>query len=123
MILNIKRREKILKDHPNLYKQYIYFDCGNGWLDIIEQLSNDIEKLIVKDLSTFTDEFFIPQCIEVKEKFGQLRFYMTIETAEMHELIENAIEKSQNTCEKCGERGRFTNIGWYKTRCKKHELE
>lgn len=58
-----------------------------------------------------------PRAMQVKEKFGTLRFYTTWETDEMSRLIEQAEEKSAVTCEDCGQPGQETNEGWVRTEC------
>lgn len=43
-----------------------------------------------------------PCAMQVEEKFGGLRFYITHGTDEMYELISKAEEKSCTICERCG---------------------
>jgi hypothetical protein len=43
-----------------------------------------------------------PEAFQVKEKYGTLRFYMSISTQEIEDLIEKAEEESETTCEYCG---------------------
>lgn len=61
-----------------------------------------------------------PPCraIQVKEKFGSLRFYMTSSTDEMEAAIEEAVEKSAVTCEECGKPGKILWGGWFYCRCR-----
>ena len=58
-----------------------------------------------------------PKAVQVKEKFGGLRFYMTCETDEIYELIEKAEALSCKTCEVCGEDGTRRPTSWIKTLC------
>ena len=58
-----------------------------------------------------------PRAVQVKEKFGTLRFYMTGETEEMSRLIHRAEERSAVTCEKCGKPGEYRDLGWAFTLC------
>lgn len=102
-----KRREKIVSDHPLLFRYRSYFACGDGWLDIIENLATKLETLIQnfkKENPNVSDDD-LPCCSDVKQKWGSLRFYMCGETPEMGQAIEEAEEASFNTCESCGKPG------------------
>lgn len=63
----------------------------------------------------------IPRASQVKEKFGGLRFYMTMATDEMFDFIEEAESKSTTICEVCGEPGKTFNDGWMVTLCENHK--
>ena len=84
---------------------------GNGWHDLIWELSEKLEPLIGD-----TD----CRAAQVKEKFGGLRFYMTSYTDTMHDIIHEYEEKSYITCEVCGEPGTTRRGGWIKTLCDEH---
>lgn len=65
---------------------------------------------------TYTGAY--PRAAQVKEKFGGLRFYMTIGTDEVYALIGKAEALSCKTCEECGEPGeKRTDLGWIYTLC------
>ena len=105
----------IPKRYPKLYKHNISFECHNGWADIIDQLSKDLEQLIDDDM-----EYCYP--VQVKEKYGSLRFYMSTETEEMSDLIEKAEDRSIHTCEICGAPGTLrSKFRWLFTRCERHK--
>jgi hypothetical protein len=53
----------------------------------------------------------------VKEKFGELRFYMTGYNDEIDKLIDAAEDLSARTCEICGQPGELRDIGWLYTWC------
>lgn len=115
--MNEERRNKIVDDHPLLFKHRTYFACGDGWLDIIERLADQIEPMLQK---VDKDDILIPSCADVKEKYGGLRFYMYFETKEMDELIYNAEKESRVTCEVSGMSGTMNNGPWYQTLCTEH---
>ena len=118
--MNNINKDKLLKDFPNLYKQYYLtpqetcmvwgFDCDDGWFNLIYKLSQDITKVN-------------PECeaSQVKQKFGGLRFYTDKANDKAYRLIEEAEEKSYKTCELCGAPGTLNDSGWIQCRCKKHE--
>jgi hypothetical protein len=66
------------------------------------------------------EEAKIPIVIQVKEKYGGLRFYVNGATDEQYALIRFAESMSYRTCEVCGDRGRSNSGGWITVRCKKH---
>jgi hypothetical protein len=53
----------------------------------------------------------------VKEKFGGLRFYMTCDTDEIFNLIQEAEALSYKTCEVCGKPGEERPSSWIHTLC------
>jgi hypothetical protein len=58
-----------------------------------------------------------PKAVQVKEKFGGLRFYMTYYVEEIEKLIDEAESKSYQTCERCGAPGKSREGGWILTLC------
>ncbi len=139
-----EKTEKMLADFPILYRQYTWdmtrtcmcwgFSHGNGWESIIRDLSTSINAIVEtmspKDTSCETcgseasgheeDHEFVPNfpvVVQVKEKFGTLRFYMDHATPEMNAMISKAEAKSAVTCEQCGETGSLRSGGWMRTLC------
>lgn len=108
----------LVKKYPKLYKHLNFFECGPGWYDIIDDLSSKLEKEIE---ALAKDGDGSSYAVQVKEKYGTLRFYVSLETEKMGDLIEQAEEKTQSTCEVCGKEGKLIGEGWMKVRCKKHE--
>lgn len=76
--------------------------CGDGWEPIVRWLSAAIERLIEQEAD---DEREFYRCIEVRERFGGLEFYMNDATDEMAKLIKIAISESYKVCEFCGSPG------------------
>jgi len=101
-----------------LFKKAKYFVIRK-----VDQLLYVLSKVwIYKKVPCECEEYrqFHPTASQVKEKFADLRFYMTCSTDEMEELIREAENKSEKTCEECGERGvSRNNSGWYVTLCEK----
>lgn len=60
--------------------------------------------------------------VQVKEKFGGLRFYVEREPLEVRRLIYAAMDESERTCEVCGETGEPVTraSGWRNTLCALH---
>jgi hypothetical protein len=132
--------KKLCEDFPELYSQRHGdirtaamcwgFDCGDGWEPIIRKLSAQLALLPIQTTA-----------IQVKEKFGTLRFYtsnwnknnLPIEEfghwcSIADACIEHACWISGQKCEECGEYGKVRTkggspYGWRKCVCKRHAAE
>lgn len=60
---------------------------------------------------------------QIKEKFGELRFYYAGGDEQVHGMVRMAECWAAYTCETCGERGQLRHGGWVRTLCDKHEAE
>jgi len=116
--------QKLYTDFPDLYEQRAWsiqescmpwgFECGDGWYDLIYQLS--------KDLMATCDKV---RAVQVKEKFGGLRFYYCFSEPvddeignKVNALIDKAEDDSYEICEWCGSRENVTQTeGWIVTLC------
>jgi hypothetical protein len=76
----------------------------------------------------YADKNGYPQLVaeQIKEKFGELRFYYRFEDKGEHKpeqyaflegVISFAETMSPYTCERCGEKGEINNRGWLSCRC------
>jgi hypothetical protein len=92
------------------------FECGDGWYELIRELCEELKEMI-PDAYEGEEEF---EVVQVKEKFGGLRFYTNWATEEMYEKIEEAEGKSFKICEDCGQPGRVRAGGWIRTLCDYH---
>ena len=105
------------------------FECDDGWFDIIWQLCESLEKenkRMIDELEPNDKTKLLLQkgepalfrVVQVKEKFGTLRFYTDLSSDGMEKLIRKAEKKSCITCEVCGKPGVLMARGyWYKTLC------
>jgi len=113
--------------YPNLYRDRHAsmqttcmcwgFSCGDGWYELIDELSAALEAEIVKLKESGIPTEQLPVAAQVKEKFGGLRCYVDNATEEMYKLIEAAEEKSFTICEYCGAPGKVRPGGWIRTLC------
>jgi len=114
----MKDYSDLTKKYPNLYAYNKSITCGPGWYALIDELSSKLEKMIIElDLPKYDR----PVATQIKEKYGTLRFYLSTETDEMSDAIEEADEKSETICEVCGKEGKLYDTGWYVVRCDKHK--
>jgi len=118
---------KLFNDFPDLYRgcnkpmteplMCFGFECGDGWFQIIYDLSSDLMRI------SRTKGYKPPVVVQVKEKFGGLRFYIDGCNEEFYNRIKKAEELSVITCEICGRKGKLRRGGWIQTLCDKHANE
>ena len=115
--MNEKNTKYLLETYPGLYSQYKLpmnqtcmcwgFECGDGWFDIVNNLSKKIAEIAPN-----------VEAVQVKEKFGGLRFYINGGNDDVYTLINNAEDLSYKTCEDCGSVENVTQTrGWIHTLC------
>lgn len=88
------------------------FACGDGWYPLIDTLS----KLITARAPDVV-------AVQVKEKFGSLRFYYEGGDDFCFGVDHMASQLSGITCEECGSPGSTFNTGWVVTCCDAHVPE
>ncbi len=103
--------DSLWKEYP-FFKDLPFFECGIGWFDLIKELCEKLNAMKPgKSLKV----------VQVKEKFGGLRFYVEGVSEEksekVYKLIAEAEEKSFTTCEYCGKPGKQSGKNWVKTLC------
>ena len=93
-----------------------WIEVDYGWAVLVKECH---EKLISIDPDY--------KLVQVKEKFGGLRFYFNpsipVYTRKMHDVIADVERRSFSICEICGEVGKLRKTlktNWYKTLCDKH---
>lgn len=150
--MNEANTEKLYADFPNLYRyrddnrsQMKYgFLVHDGWFNLIYQLSAAIEAEARKlGLDPNTDSW--PAALQVKEKYGQLKFYCAIgeqeselqpeqrgallslrplpNNAAIRTLIIEAEKQSLTICEVCGAPASLREDGWWRVTCDACEAE
>ena len=92
------------------------FGCahGDGWFFILDNLCRCIRSHV--EWRRKTDPDFYVKAVQVKEKFGTLRFYIDGGDAEVRGMIAAAECMSRNVCEITGDIGRIKGGGWWATR-------
>lgn len=94
------------------------FQHDDGWFSLVWRLCEDLEPLVAEFEVASGLNF---EVLQVKEKFGGLRFYVNCRKEEaIRRRIEAAIQESFHTCEVCGQLGRLRENGRIKTLCDKH---
>jgi len=128
--MNRQLTEKLWNECPLLYRDKneslinslipFGFEHMDGWYNIVYDLSLKLEALIMAMPDEGRANF---RAVQVKEKFGTLRFYMSGETDEMYKLISDAEDASAKTCEYCGKPGTLHTKGWWSTLCDECNVE
>jgi hypothetical protein len=112
------KSNQLIEIYPELFSNidprkpiYLFgIECGDGWFELLKELIIELKAICKKfDLVMCPDIFgneHIPlKVIQIKEKYGTLRFYMNWSTQEMDDAIDRAEVKSAVTCEMCGKPG------------------
>lgn len=96
------------------------FSHSDGWEKIIRKACEKIEPRIqqlIDEGQENEEEGLQWKAVQVKEKFGTLRFYFTTSDPIIDVAIKEAEKASAYTCEECGEPGNLRGKGWLYTAC------
>jgi len=116
----ICKLERLKDKYPELLKP-VSFECNHGWYFILDALLYAIEwrnrQLELEGKSKI-------EIVQIKEKFGGLRFYYDGQDQFIAGAVSVAEHLSETTCDMCGAPGKIRNGGkWIVTRCDFHYLE
>lgn len=124
-----QRYPKIFVDRHGDMKQTLMcwgFECGDGWFNIIDRLCSNIQHHV--DWAQLQKEKYgrgegctQVVAVQIKEKFGTLRFYTNGGNEQIYGMIRMAESMSAVTCEECGNPGATRSGGWVRTLCDAHE--
>lgn len=119
---DLMRRRAAKKGHAALVKwmtTHRNFDAPTDWL---VQQCHDIIALGAENL-VITPKVNHVYVAQIKEKFGELRFYYDGGDEYVGGLVSMAETWASHTCEVCGSSGTLRHGGWMRTLCDKHEAE
>jgi len=114
--MNEKLELVLVKKYPGMFQLDNGFECDDGWFKLIDRLSYDVYAHFRKTKSG-------NKVIQVKEKFGGLRYYLGKPDKEVQSFVDIAQESSFNICEICGDFGKLRFGGFVRTLCDKHAKE
>ena len=107
-------QQQLIEQFPKLITEELYIECGDGWYTLLRHMI----QLIDNERSSRDIECHI---LQIKEKLGGLRFYMTGGNYLTDGVIALGENMSLHICEVCGNAGDTVQKGgWIKTRCKQH---
>ena len=143
--MNHNLEQQLYNTHPELFLRNTKFpvsiDVGDGWFNIIDQLAycicssvnsakaelfsakqrepNNTTCIAAKQSNVDDAIAALPSVMQVKEKFGSLRFYYNCncETSRIDTFIEFAERMSLCTCDRCGVQGKLQRAGWMQVKC------
>lgn len=106
------------KPIENYDYEYIWLDdMPDGWRNAFGlQMCEELKQALNKQPQTFADTFKI---IQIKEKFGGLRFYTNWTTSEINEVISKYENMSYSICIRCGAPAKWITKGWISPFCDK----
>ena len=117
-----EKQEELFKRYPKIFHDLKWTECDDGWFDLIDSLCRVIQNEWDNHSYKMTEEEKAegqPIAVQVKEKFGGLRFY--IYGGDANEAIHGAIRMAESmsfkVCEGCGHPGHRQPGGWIKTLC------
>lgn len=90
------------------------FSVCDGWFDLIWNLSEAIQRELNKGDLRLREDFRV---VQVKEKFGGLRFYYEGGNKVISKFIQEAEGESYKLCESCGKPGEIQKTAWIVTLC------
>jgi len=121
--MNDKLEKELFEKYPKLFVQKDLsmqetcmcwgLECEKGWFWLLDNLCSCIQDYI--------DNNNKPQIevVQVKEKFGMLRFYISGADDMVYGMISLAESLSYRTCESCGAVSNIIHTkGWIRTICK-----
>ena len=103
---------RLLNDEP--------IRCNDGWFDLLDKLCATLEQLIAA--LPDADDRQAHRAVQVKEKFGALRFYTDrVVDKQIADAIAKAERASTTVCDICSKPGELgTHKGVVATRCAEH---
>lgn len=93
------------------------FECGDGWANLLIEVCENIQKYLKTLPQEIANDIV---ALQVKEKYGTLRFYMSCYDEQIEAHIKNAEKKSSCICEQCGAPGKLRGKFWLYTACDQH---
>lgn len=104
--MKLELEQQLVAKYPKLFSDYggdvkdtcmaFGFECGDGWFNLIEALCGSIQSHCDFINRMHPNRQFQPVAVQVKEKYGSLRFYLDFHYAE--NLDESEMVKIRETC-------------------------
>lgn len=100
-------------DPSEKYKFTYFDDIPKGWrIAFGEQLCQELKEILERngDLENY-------HILQIKEKYGTLRWYANIETPEISAILDKYENMSAKTCIRCGKPATKITTGWISPYC------
>lgn len=110
-------KKELIENFPGLYKDSIKFLIGDGWMPLLWEISNQLEKEISIMDKALREDVYV---VEVKEKYGSLNVYMSYGNDPIYKILDEAGRVSEEICEFCGKPGKLVGRKWHYVSCVEH---
>lgn len=118
----INKYPKIFQDYEGNPERVNWYGVPTGWLPVIDKLCGSIQSYIDHTTRYTNDGPKKPEqvtCVQMKEKFGGLRFYTNGHDNYVEGMINMAEYICDHTCQDCGsEQDLGTTSGWISVLCR-----
>lgn len=112
--------EQLNEKYPELLKANREMAVGDGWYDLVNSLLRVLDYWN-KNLKK-TDDYPV-EAVQIKEKFGTLRFYYRGGNEFANGAVQQAELMSGLICEECGAPGKVdSDGGWLRALCEEHKV-
>ena len=117
---------ELKEKYPQFFLENFYFECGDGWYNLLESLLYRInqQEEHIRNQNAYRVrygrdpiEYKSVKISQIKEKWAGLRFYYDGGDDYVCGAVALAEDMSYKTCEACGNPGKVSSGGWYRTRC------
>ena len=130
--MKLELQNDLVKAYPKIFKNVDFgIECNDGWYDLLDALCSRISLhcmaqntryIVETDKYEFVlendPEYMQVVAAQVKEKMGELRFYVDGGDATTQGMIQMAEAMSSRICELCGNPARDNKgSGWLHTTC------
>jgi hypothetical protein len=92
--------------------------CGDGWFNILDTACSLIQARCDRMQEREAKDTQVV-ALQVKEKFGSLRFYVMGGDDYTDGIVATVESLSNKICEDCGDVGELYTNGWWVTQCEK----
>lgn len=126
----MKNIEYLIDKYPKVFEDYhgnpgrVNWSCPEGWIDVVDEMIDHIQNHIDnhnKWAKTDGDKIEQLTCLQIKEKFGGLRFYTSGGDEYCYGIVSFVEAYSYEICQDCGSNQNVgqTISGWITTVCEK----
>jgi hypothetical protein len=114
--------DKLIQEFPAVFQNVnnsSEYSLPSGWYNILYNLCEELTPILVNERSKITEDPEQPlfSVLQIKEKFGGLRFYfmMNTENKELYDFVQTLVDiaedKSYDTCQITGKVGKLCKKG------------
>lgn len=108
--------ESALANEFSFIQRDLAIECQDGWYTLIREMCGEIAAAY--GAADRTVDIVVEQ---IKEKYGQLRFYYHPWDPLIEDIVERYEDRSAYICESCGAPGCLrTDLFWVQTLCEEH---